>query len=312
MGKTYKLVFILILFLIIILILSGKFSFSQTIFPSQARIIEVINTPPDLGPAQSCALLDKIDEPSPELENMLLKIGTKKYSYHDARIGRSSSGKITVTNKKITDVEREIGLKLLNLNTCDTQIIKITKQGDKIIAPEGYDIRVIKRSSGLTWNAWNTHLYIASPAQSVVIKNAWPTEDTKISTKVIKDKKGRKKTVSYTEKYVRNIIYTPYSADDSSTSDVIEPGIHTPEILMAGVDELKRIVDEARNILRNNGVRSKAFPDQIVGYLDFIPPQVYERLMIIEQSDEGEFTLDPIMTLERVMVILRANKIVAL
>jgi|SRR3989344_8296266 len=307
MGPRYKLVFMLLLVVAIVILFFWR-SDGQTILPVQAKVIEVINAQLDLGPPPPCVLLDKIDEPALELESMSLKIGKKKFSYYDTRIGRSSSGKITTTNKKITDVEREIGLKLLNLNTCDTQVIKITKQGNKIIAPPGYDIRVVRRSSGLTWNAWNTHFYVASPSQSVVIKNAWPTDDTRVVTKTVTDKRGHKKTTSHTEKYVRNVIYTPYSADDPSTPDIVEPGIHTPEVFAGGVSDLKEIINKARSILRDNGVMSKAFPGQIVSDLPFLPPQVYERLMIIEQSDEGEFALDPRTTFERVLVILRVNR----
>src|SRR3989344_844430 len=258
MGPRYKLVFMLLLVVAIVILFFWR-SDGQTILPVQAKVIEVINAQLDLGPPPPCVLLDKIDEPALELESMSLKIGKKKFSYYDTRIGRSSSGKITTTNKKITDVEREIGLKLLNLNTCDTQVIKITKQGNKIIAPPGYDIRVVRRSSGLTWNAWNTHFYVASPSQSVVIKNAWPTDDTRVVTKTVTDKRGHKKTTSHTEKYVRNVIYTPYSADDPSTPDIVEPGIHTPEVFAGGVSDLKEIINKARSILRVN--RGKAWSE---------------------------------------------------
>ncbi len=236
----------------------------------------------------TCSILDKIDENDSELAGIKLKIGNIKYSYEESRIFRNPDGSVSSISKvKFSEPEKEIALMLLNIRTCRTEIIKVSKRGDRLIVPAGYDIRPVERASGLTWNAFNTQYEVLKPDSTIVLKNAWPKMDAK--------------------KHINNIVYSLYSADNEKTAE-IEPGIHFPEIVSEGAERLKRIVTEARDRLRSRKVYSKTFSDQIAGDLPFLPPEVYESLLMIEQSDYNEFLYDRRKTMERVLVILRANK----
>ena len=83
-------------------------------------------------------LLDKIDEGEDDLKNIQLKIGKRKYTHAEERIVYNAEGNITSVIKiRMTDFEREIPLKLLNLDTGATEIIKITKKGKLLTRKAG-------------------------------------------------------------------------------------------------------------------------------------------------------------------------------
>lgn len=266
---------------------------------------------PDVSPQfvlePECKLLDKIDERDYELERVVLKMGKKRYVYFEDRITISKDGRIFTKKKRITDVEKDIVLRIINLDTCETEIVRIQKRGKQLISPPGYIVRVVKRVNGVEWNGRNTHFQIVSPRPFIVLRIAWPEEASRsIITEKI-GKKGRKIKVKRTEKYVRNIVYTPYSADDPATFEETEDGVHTPEISAGGAEDLLNIVDNARQILRDKGVMSKIFPQYTVGDTPFISPKAYARL-IVEQIDLTEFRFDSMVSVERALVILRTNR----
>lgn len=254
-------------------------------------------------------LVDKINENDTDLETIPLRISTKKYTYQEERILLDENG-ATVSRSKVsfTDVEKDIGLKLLDLVTGETEVIKITKQGAQILSPPGYDIRTVKRVNGIQWNGRNTHFKVLGPPNRIVIKNAWPEEATRISEYQIMDKRGRRKTVRKAEKYVRNNVYVPYSSDDPNTPLDIESGIHTAETVSVGTEYSKNVFEMARQILRDRNVRSRAFPQYFAGDLPFLALKAYQRLNMVEHMDLTEFNYNPRMSAERVLVLLGTNQ----
>jgi len=281
MGRVLRLIFILLG------ILGILFLFFLRCY---GQVIESFPEP--------CSVTDKIDADDSELATVPLKMGTKAYPYEEKRITRNPDGTIlSVSTIPLSDVEREIALLLLNFDTCETALILVTKRGDKLIVPDGYDIHPVERSSGLVWNGYNTQFEVREPAHTVVLKNAWPKKE------VIKLRKTKK-----TKTYIKNIVYTLYSVDNPATEDVAEPGIHMPEIVDGGFSRIQSIVESAKNDLKINDVRSKTFPDQVAGDLPFIEPAVYERLVFIEHTDYNEFLFDRQMSTERVAVLLRVNQ----
>lgn len=261
------------------------------------------------GQGQGWTLLGKIDENEDDLKNIQLKIGKRKYTHEEERAVYNAQGQITSSIKiKVTDFEREIALKLLNLDTGATEVIKITKRGKILTTSAGYDIRVVKRRNGIEWNGRNTHFKVIIPAATMVIKIAWPNEATRIVQKETIGKNGKKITANKSEKYIENSIYSPYSTDDPNTLNDIEPGMHTPETSTAGAEDIRNIFITACQIFHDLGVRSRAFPQYVVCELPFLPFKAYQRLLLIEQMDESEFNLEPLKNAERVLVILRTNR----
>ena len=248
------------------------------------------------------SLLDKILEPDPTLENIQLKVGESDISYYEEKFVRDDQGNIKINSHGIPrrervlvkDPEREIALKLLNIKTGVTEIVKITKKGSELIAPMGYDIEVVERLSGITWNAHNTYYKVNQPADSVVIKNAWPSINgykSETSTVVVK---GKKKKVTKKVPIVENKIYVPYSQ-----------GLNKPEITQKGHEDLNNIVTRAKETLRGNKVMSRAFPDRLVA--DVLPDEYYFRRAIMERTDLGEMILDGTETIDMFYVILATN-----
>lgn len=293
-GRRFNIIFTL-LFILTLIFFYAAFS-------------EGSQNPPIQGAAAQWTLLGKIDENEDDLKNVQLKIGKRKYTHEEERIVYNAQGQIISSRKiKITDFERGMALKLLNLDTGMTEIIKITKRGKILTTPAGYDIRVVKRQNGIEGNGRNTHFKVIGPESLIVLKIAWPNEATRIVQKEIIGKNGKKITVNRSEKYIENSIYSPYSTDDPNTLNEIEPGIHTPETSAGGTEYIRYIFKLACERLGIRGVTSKAFPQYVVCELPFLPLKAYQRLLLIEQMDESEFYLEPLKTAERVLVILRTN-----
>jgi len=243
------------------------------------------------------SLLDKILEEDQILNTLPLKVGDTEISYTEERISRDSNGKIRRSILKRKDYEKEIALKLLNTSTGQTEIIKIIKKGKRLINPAGYLVEVVTRPSGITWNAWNTSYKVVEPANRVVIKNSYPAiKSLKKVTQTVTAKNGAKKKITKTvPNLVENIVYVPYSDD-----------LKTLEIITKGQSDLRQIIQSARELLNQSSVYSKAVPEKLV--TEVLPAEYYLRRPIIEQSDLGEFVIDPKGMVDRFLVILGTNE----
>lgn len=242
------------------------------------------------------SLLEKIGEGDELLKSAKLIVGFKEIEYYETRISRNGD-KISTTRKKYKDPEKEIALKLLDKTTGEISIVKITKRGGELISPLGYKIEVVERLNGVRWNKWNTQYKILGPPNLIVLKNKYPDVDFYTTSKIVKDKDGRKKRVYMREKKVEEIIYSPYSED-----------LHTSEIIEAGRRHIQSVVEIASGELGIKKVHSKAFPGSLVSDVRVFSSKFFERIPILEQSDLGEFLEDPSKITERVLVIIGANK----
>lgn len=259
-------------------------------------------------PEPTWTLLDKLAGDESELKTIPLKIGKTIFRWREERIFSIDENGMILSKSVISlsDVEREIALQLLNLETGETEIVKVHKRGRDLLVPSSYDIRVVKRVNGIEWNGRNTHYNVIEPENTIVIKMAWPTEGTCTILKEGKDKKGRVIQIKKNTKCITNVVYSPYSGDDPMNVE-IENGIHTPELVMSGTLSINSIFEEARQRLRDNQVYSRAFPDYIVGDVPFIDPKAYPRIVMTEHMDLAEFNYNPRISSERVLVILGAN-----
>lgn len=282
-------------FFLLLLVLA--WGWEKLVWP-RTTVVEVANS--QQAEASSLAkpvfsILDKLGEGDDVLQNIPLKVGTKDIPYVEKRLGREGE-KAAVTNKKFAEPEKEIALKLLNLKTGQIDTVKIIKRGAELISPENYKIEVMERPSGIRWNKWNTAFKVAEPADTIVIKNKYPDMEYATVKRKVKNKAGKLVTVSQKERVIREIVYSPYS-----------PDLHLPELVDGGREYIKEVVASAQATLALRGVRSRAFPEKLVIEIPALSADNFERLPLMEQSDFGEFLLDPLKTMERVAVILRAN-----
>ena len=298
-----KFVFGTVLFGAAILMLSGVNSEGGQLLQalsSKSITVEMTGLPSvQSTPIPSWTFEEKIVEAKQLVESaqLQLKVGTKELVYYENRITLDGNGKIKVINKRLTDPEREIALVLINLETGELDLIKITERGGHIIVPPGYEIESVTRPNGITSNAWNTQRKVIKLENHAVILNVWPHFVTKKIPKIIKDKRGRKKTVYTNEKVIEHRIYSPFSAD-----------MAVPELVYGGGNYRKELVQKARDWLRRQGVRSRAYPDKLLVDVEILKPELFERLPLIEQADYREFTLNPTASFERIDVIIGANK----
>ena len=281
-----------IFLLFFLLGLTGSLLFFPDNFFSKERLTSTITVSRaeenQIYPPAPWSLLDKILEDDPVLNAMTLKVGDTEIPYTEERSGRIFKRK---------DYEKEIALKLLDTSSGQTEIIKITKKGQQLVNPPGYLIEVVTRPSGIAWNAWNTSYKVVEPSHRVVIKNSYPViKSLKKVTQTVTAKNGdKKKVVKTAPNIVENVVYAPYSDD-----------LKTLAIQLKGRNDLAKIVQTARELLDQRGVYSKAVPDRLITAV--LPAEFYLRRPVIEQSDLGEFVLDPEGTVSRFLVILATNE----
>lgn len=254
-------------------------------------------------------ILDKLAEKDDELARVPLSISSKEIVYYENRYTivpnktqtECEKGKTlwdekdnvckSVSRKRSTDKERTLGLKLLNTETGEVEVIsvstKITKDGVSIVAPDGYQIEIVEQFNGIKWNLWNTEYRVTSPENKVVIENIYPREVNETVTRIVKGKAKKE-----TRKVVRGFPYVPYSQflsrDENKTVLVNEAKQYLVNVVVQSFDTLEeRGIDIDREVLS---------------------PRFFERLPLLEQGDFTEFQRDPQRTVERVLIILGANK----
>ena len=133
-----------------------------------------------------------------------------------------------------------------------------------------------------------------------MLKNKYPDVNEKTQKVTVKDKTGKKRTISKKFYTVEEFVYSPYSGE-----------LHTPELVEAGREYLKSVVRTAMADLKDNHVSSRAIVGQMVADIPALSPSFFARLPILEQTDMTEFNTDPQTTVDRVLVLIGANKGVA-
>lgn len=265
-----------------------------TIISQQAAAIAGTLAKPISTPV-TCRIIDKLQEKDHELRTVELKVGERDIEYTEDRVA-FVDGKISILQKKQKDPEKQIALKVLRMDTCEVEIILITKRGDELIAPAGWEIEPVIRSNGIRWNYWNTEYEVKKPAHAIVLKNKYPNIVEKVVTETIKDKNGKKKKVTRTVREIEPIVYAPYSQK-----------VHTQDVVAKGREHIQNLVKQAMDDLRARKVMSRAYPDKLVSDVPALSATFFERLPIIEHADMTEFTLEPQRTTERVLAIIGLN-----
>ena len=300
MSMNSKLNFILggLIFFVALIIFEG--SSGAQMLP--AKIIVKFEDTPLLLP-KAWSLVEKMNEKEDLLKELPLNVSTKSLDFYENRITRSGD-KISTSRKKITEQNKDIGMKIMNIDTGEIRIIKIAiqiqKDGIKLISPPGYQIDIVERASGIRWNRWNTLYKISSPTGWLVLKNKYPDVNEKTQKVTVKDKAGKKRTINKKFYTTEEFIYSPYSGE-----------LHTPELIEAGRDYLKLVVRAAMTDLKEYRVPSRAVADQMIADIPSLSPYFFARLPILEHTDMTEFVEDSQKSVERVLVLIGANKGVA-
>lgn len=116
----------------------------------------------------ACNVSEQIAQAQKLLEPVQVTAGTKLYRYTEQRLGHPV---------KFSEPEVQIALELLNPASCELRQVLITKRGDELIAPSGYDIAVVQRVNGIQWNYWATEYSVRSPDGWIVVANKYPIDD---------------------------------------------------------------------------------------------------------------------------------------
>ncbi len=299
MRMNSKLNFVLGSFLAFVFLIFFEGYSDAQILPN--KTIEFENTPPPSSPPWN--LVEKINEEDNLLKELHLSVSTKSLDFYENRISQSG-GKISISRKKLTEQNKDIGLKIMNLDTGEVRIIKVSiriqKDGVQLFSPSGYQIEIVERPNGIRWNRWNTVYKIVSPDKWLVLKNKYPDINETTQKITVKNKAGKKKTVSKKIYSVEEFIYSPYSEE-----------LHTSELVEAGSQYLRSIVNSAMADLKKNNVPSRTIDGKRVADISSLLPFFFSYLPILEHTDITEFIEDPQKSVERVLVIIGANKSVA-
>lgn len=218
-----------------------------------------------------CDRLEQIDNAEELLASVELSVGRKEYRYTEKRAG----GAVT-----FTDPEKQIALELLDVDQCTLSQVVITKRGDKLSAPPGYDIEVVARVNGIRWNNWATEYRVIKPVGLTVIANKYPLVGVERGVRTITP-----------------VFYTPYSKE-----------LHVPEMVTGGRGFLANLAKHAYEDLRLLRVPSQTAGNKLVADVSALKPEFIERLVPNELMDMTEFTLDPAWTTERIHVVIGANR----
>lgn len=265
-----------------------------TIISRQAAAIAGTLATPVATPVV-CRVIDKLHEKDDILAATELKVGDQDIEYSEDRIA-FVDGKISIIQKKQKDPEKQIALKVLHKDTCLVEIVVITKRGDELVAPSGWEIDPVVRSNGIRWNYWNTEYAVKKPGNVIVLKNKYPNIVEKKVTERVRGRDGIWRKVTRTERAIEPIVYAPYSRS-----------VHTPDVVAKGREHVQTLVKRAMDDLRAKKVMSRAYPDKLVADVPAMSATFFERLPIIEHADMTEFTLEPQRTTERVLAIIGLN-----
>ncbi|HTP56961.1 MAG TPA: hypothetical protein VMJ72_01640 [Candidatus Paceibacterota bacterium] len=232
----------------------------------------------------------------PELASVSLSVGTKRQTYVEVRAD---------TLKTYTDYVKDVGVRVLDVDTCTTSVITVTKTYGKaqidvpvatrhgrvwrtmsepvavLKVPAGWDMSVVRRENGIEWNNYNTQFHIASPSGRIVVGLKYP---------IVNDlpKRGQPRITMVTN--------VPYSDE-----------LAIPSLITRGFDSLAATDANARAALREQGVMSQAFPDLLVADVKALKPEFTTRRIVDEHMDEGEALIDPLWSANRVFVSVGAN-----
>lgn len=232
------------------------------------------------GPAPSrCDIFRKIRENDSELASASLSVGTSEYRYLETRGGRDYPRK---------DFVKDVALRILDPETCTTQVITVTKAYDRVSGrpvaalrvPSGWRIDVVRRENGIEWNNWATEFHISEPAGRIVIGLKYP---------LIKGEGATREVIE--------VLYTPYSKE-----------LHLPELVRAGQNYLLTVATRAREILRERKVLSRALAGTAVADTPPSQPTWIAALGPNEHMDPEEFILDSRWTAERVFIAIGMNQ----
>lgn len=299
MGMNSKLNFILGGLFVFVALVVFESHLNAQILPSRA--IEIENIP--LPPSKLWNLVEKIDEDDYLLRDLLLNVSTKSLDFYENRFTKNGD-KIYTSRKKLTEQNKDIGLKIMNMGTGEIRVIKISirvqRDGIQLFSPSGYQIEIVERPNGIRWNRWNTIYKIVSPQGWLVLKNKYPNINETTQKITVKNKTGKKKTINKKVYSVEEFIYSPYSEE-----------LHTSELVEAGSQYLRSIVNSALADLKKNNVPSRTIDGKRVSDISSLLPFFFSYLPILEHTDMTEFIENPQKSVERVLVIIGANKSIA-
>ena len=242
-------------------------------------------------------------EPESVCQKILAEIETGRSELASLSLSKSS-GDVRYTEiirrtdgaerrRTVIDFEwKEIGLKIMNLDRCETRVIKIIKRGPQLVNENNdFVIEIEMRPSGLVWNDWNTAFKVVNPREGgrwAVILNKYPRRLNDGSR--------------------QDAIYSPYSSV-----------LHRQDLIAEGQRYLNRSSSSAGMITysRYNLVRDSIKPESIIEdeflFLHRLElPEFISRLALIEQADpfefyefeKGNWRYNPF---ERVLILLALN-----
>ncbi len=217
------------------------------------KAMETANPPLDAtqnatsSPAASLSDTPVSWQPLPTLENAVIRARRELQE----RLKSAPKTKTEVVTSY--DVWVDVTLAVWNSRTDEIQYVEARKNGTGLKfddAPGDYTISV-KKTNGVNSN------FAVDTADRVVVAVRYP---------IFKDISVSKKKPRYE---LQDVVYTPYSS-----------ALQTGEMVEWGKNTLRGEIVAAYEALRASGVRSRAFPDQLM--VDVIDPKLVESIAIIE------------------------------
>lgn len=263
-------------------------------------VLQIVPTPeqaPERGPSiaetSQCNLVAKTQEAFTMLSTATPQISSKVYRWTENRVGHIETHSMR---------GREMAMVLLNVETCENNLITVNVRGDRIDAPEGYALRPVQRDNGIVMNRWNTEFKATcpgadgSPNDCVVLANVEPDEKNTVTERSIYTANGLWTTIPTQVRGIEFRTYAPYSRD-----------VHSYELVREGKENIQSLFTDACAELQRKVVRAEAYPERDICDYPLFTLDMFEHLVLVEGAGMGEFIKESERTMERVYVIFGMN-----
>lgn len=236
---------------------------------------------PTIAFAQNFSISEKIDQAKKDLEKLELRKSAKSAKYYET---------LVLYNKKTANTDwawKEIALAIMHPETGELKTIKILKRGIELedLSNE-FTVTINPRLNGVIWNAYNTNFNVVKKSDNshwLVLILKYP-----LFTKITMNGK----TLSH-------VYYSPFS-DDLWNSRFRKELKDTGDIYLRGQ------IREAFSDLEKRNVASRAVPGKNIS--EVIKEDLIYKIILTEHSDPDEFIDNQEKTVDRVLMLLGANK----
>ena len=242
--------------------------------PTREHLLALLNG--TALPLVDTGVASKVTGADPRQDRLWLAIQRGRAQLAALIVERKKTDK-TIKRYKTIEEARDVTLAVWDRVTDQIQLVEILKSGVavKILKnPHNLTVRV-KRTNGV-----NSEYLVGDGKAVVAVIYPIVTQVTYQGKKVYEG---------------QDVLYTP---------DAV--ALRTPELLAIGRETMDGFINDAYNKLRQDGVRSRAFPGQLMA--DVVSADLVKGIMVIEHTDHADLVRNQEKALQPFFVVVAGNQ----